>query len=1104
MSSSKSALEIAQALRQPPPTEEQVQVIEASPDQPLLVVAGAGSGKTETMSARVVWLVANGHVPPEQILGLTFTRKAAGELSARVRKRLAQLRAAGLVHDDRPVHERALATPTISTYNAYAARLVSEHALRLGIEPDAITLSEAGRWQLVHDIVFQWPDDLQVSGAPSTIVSAVISLSGACAEHLLEPEDVGDYFEGLVQRAQVLAGDKKPVAAVREVLERWQERGRLVPLLQEYQRRKRENNLLDFSDQVSLIARLVRQSPEISKIERERFQAVLLDEYQDTSYAQVELLSGLFRSGHPVTAVGDPLQAIYGWRGASAGALERFPSTFPEKNHKTGEIANSAALTLSVAWRNDKNVLKAANRTAAPLKLGLSSDSIPLKNLQPRPGAGEGSMRAHFAETSGEEAAYIAEFLSRERQKAALAGREMPSAAVLCRKRSQFDDVVAALSQADVPVEVVGIGGLLDTPEVTDVVAMLRVVHDPSRGDALMRLLTNPRWNLGVADLHGLAGWAKIYAGEDRDDRSIIDALDELSAMKEWPGSGPEISEPGRVRLRDFGAQLRSLRKLTGMRLPELVSEVERALFFDIEFAIDPQRFAQSRRHVEDFRHIVEQYEASGGMGVPVTLSGFLDWLDAARVEERGLPVTSIEPNSDAVQVLTVHASKGLEWDVVVVAGLNEGTFPSCRPRKDPNAPILDSGWLKDWGQLPYELRGDSDGLPVFGGDGAADITEFKDALDEFRIDNGAYQLAEERRLAYVAITRARALVLLTGSWWAGEGKTPLRPSRFLTALVRSGMVEADVTSGPREEENPQQGVVETATWPEETDDYRQRLQDAAQRVHDARGRVIDLSGEISELNRAEEKEELTASVAAQIAIWYRHGELLLAESQTRDEPQTDVELPGHLSASSLMALLNDPKRFALARRRPIPVQPTADSRRGTAFHNWVEHLYKEPVLVDVEDALSGELDTADDADFADESDGEIKQLQEAFLASPWAHRQPTHLEADVETHVAGVPVRCRIDAIFTDQEGRVTIVDWKTGRPPGIKTKAHQQRSVQLALYRHAWASLHDLDPEQIGAVFIHVNADGVREVPAVDVSEEEIAQHLRDLAPQRRVSFQ
>src|SRR5699024_12491706 len=134
------------------------------------------SGNTETMSARVVWLVANGHVPPEQILGLTFTRKAAGELSARVRKRLAQLRAAGLVDDDRPVHERALATPTISTYNAYAARLVSEHALRLGIEPDAITLSEAGRWQLVHDLVFQWPDDVEGSGAQTTIVSDMIGV----------------------------------------------------------------------------------------------------------------------------------------------------------------------------------------------------------------------------------------------------------------------------------------------------------------------------------------------------------------------------------------------------------------------------------------------------------------------------------------------------------------------------------------------------------------------------------------------------------------------------------------------------------------------------------------------------------------------------------------------------------------------------------------------------------------------------------------------------------------------------------------------------------------------------------------------------------------
>src|SRR5690625_3791461 len=160
-----SAREIARALNTPPPTAEQELVIEAPATDPFLVIAGAGSGKTETMAARVVWLVANKFVAPERILGLTFPRKAAGELAGRIRTRLKQLRDAGLFDDGLLPHERALATPTISTYNAYAARLVSEHALRLGVEPDAITLSEAGQWQLVYEIGDNWPDDLALTCA---------------------------------------------------------------------------------------------------------------------------------------------------------------------------------------------------------------------------------------------------------------------------------------------------------------------------------------------------------------------------------------------------------------------------------------------------------------------------------------------------------------------------------------------------------------------------------------------------------------------------------------------------------------------------------------------------------------------------------------------------------------------------------------------------------------------------------------------------------------------------------------------------------------------------------------------------------------------------
>lgn len=191
------AEQIARLLGRDLPTAEQRRIIEA-PLEPVLVVAGAGSGKTETMAGRVVWLVANGLVEPQQVLGLTFTRKAAGELAERVRLRLRRLaRAAaeagvvlpGRAHlDDDVLGGR----PTISTYNAYAASLVRDHALRLGIDPSARLLGEAAQWQLASEVVEAWQEDLEIDAAVSTVVEAVLSLSGALDEHLLDPAAAQD------------------------------------------------------------------------------------------------------------------------------------------------------------------------------------------------------------------------------------------------------------------------------------------------------------------------------------------------------------------------------------------------------------------------------------------------------------------------------------------------------------------------------------------------------------------------------------------------------------------------------------------------------------------------------------------------------------------------------------------------------------------------------------------------------------------------------------------------------------------------------------------------------------------------------------------------
>ena len=283
------------------PTPEQVCVVEA-PRRPLLVVAGAGSGKTETMSMRVLWLLANHpDLTPSSILGLTFTRKAAGELGERLRERIR------LLSREMPqLRERLDEDPVALTYNSFAERIVSEHGMRIGIDPDFSMLSEAGAIDLMTQILESWPTDLDDELTPAGVVGQVLHLAGEIAEHGYTVERAREVLEEFGRELeQVGRGNKESRKAI-DVNSR---RIAFLGPIAAYQQRKREMGVLDFSDQLVLATRIVREAPTVRESLREEFRAVLLDEFQDTSVIQMDLLSMLF-ADHAVTAVGDPNQAI--------------------------------------------------------------------------------------------------------------------------------------------------------------------------------------------------------------------------------------------------------------------------------------------------------------------------------------------------------------------------------------------------------------------------------------------------------------------------------------------------------------------------------------------------------------------------------------------------------------------------------------------------------------------------------------------------------------------------------------------------------------------------------------------------------------------------
>jgi DNA helicase-2/ATP-dependent DNA helicase PcrA len=1045
--------ELAKLLRLPPPTKEQAAII-AAPVEPLLVVAGAGSGKTETMAGRVVWLVANDYVRAEQVLGLTFTRKAAGELAHRIRARLGQLR--------RRLGELDPGEPTVSTYHSFAGRILGEHGVRAGYEPTARLLTEAARWQQVDALVRAYDGDMSgVTFAPSTVTDAVLSLASELAEHLSDPDQVARWTGRFTAELTGLPG--RVYAPVQAMLDRQQLRLRLLPLVRAYEQRKRDEEALDFGDQLARAARVARDHPEVGEVERERFRAVLLDEYQDTSHAQVVLLRSLFGDGHPVIAVGDPCQSIYGWRGASTGTLDRFPDLFPGTD---GEPARVRELTTS--WRNRPEILTVANALAVPLRA--AGARVATLTAAPRPAApvGRATVMCTLRETFLDEAAWIAERVWVAWQSV----QEPPTTAVLIRRRDQIPAIEAALRSRGLPVEVVGLGGLLDTPEVRDVVCTMRVLADPTDGAALVRLLTGARWRIGPRDLVALHRRARQLAAErtgvTEEPEIMPDRLDEATLAEALADLGePALySRAGHQRLRAHARELAALRRRLDQPLPDLVADVERTIGLDAEVAVRAGTVAAdaglARGHLDAFGEVAARFTAE----VPgATLSAFLAYLAAAEEEERGLTPGEVEVVEGAVQILTAHAAKGLEWDVVAVAGLTKQVWPA--------PPKRDDHYLNGVGVLPFPLRGDADGLPALPLSAVSNQQGVEHARRAFEEAWREHDEREDRRLAYVAVTRARRLVLCSGYWWGEAVRKPRGPSPFLEEVYEQCAAGAGVVDGWAEPpaegaENPTDALVASAVWP--TDPLGPRrpvLEEVANLVRaalaDATASEPVLPG-LAVGDSALDDEETRR--------WDEEVTLLLAERERLAARAADLEvaLPEHLSVSQLVALRQDPVGLARSLRRPMPTRPDPYARRGTAFHAWLEQRFGADRLLDLD-----ELPGAADEDAA--PDAALARLQQRFLASQWADRVPVEVEVPFATEVGGVVVRGRMDAVFRDDDGGFDVVDWKTGRRP--TGAAADAAAVQLAAYRLAWAALAGVPVERVRAGFFYV-ADGVTVRPS------------------------
>lgn len=1092
-----------------PFSDQQLAAITA-PLEPAVIIAGAGSGKTTVMAARVVWLVGSGQVRPEQVLGLTFTRKAAGELGARVRRALIE---AGVLANDAEAGEEL-----ILTYDAFAARLVAEHGLRLGIEGDSRLITGAARFRLASRIVADAPGLGKLARLrPTSLTLRVLELAAELRSHLVDPAELPGQaaaFAAALDQAPLNPSGQQ-YASVQTARAALAERLELAELVVRYEQLKADLGYVEFADQMAAAARLATEVPAVPRALREEFAVVLLDEYQDTSAAQASLLRGLFSGlepssgrGHPVTAVGDPCQAIYGWRGAAASNILEFAQHFPQGD---GSAARSYALTVN--RRSGQAILDAANRLAGPVRAEpmLAGHGLDLDLIAPA-GTPPGQVEVAAYSTWPQEASAIADRVA-ELQ---LAGRidEWSQVAVLARRNSQVAAVYAELVARDIPAEIVGLGGLLELPAVAEVVATLTLLQDATANPSVIRLLTSPRWAIGIPDLARLGRRARELAlardegGAERSDlhdsvggdQARIPSL--LEAVTD-PGETP-FSPQARQRFAAFASELGLLRRHAGGAVTELVQRVISALGLVVELeSIGLGGSAPLATFVQAVANYTD-------IDADASLSGLLAYLEAEREYGNGLEQAVVSAEN-SVKVLTVHKAKGLEWEVVFLPGLATDVFPTDR---------VTGNWLRNSAVLPYPLRGDANALPQLGRADNKSLTAFAADLTE-------QQRRSEDRLAYVAVTRARRLLVASTHTWGLGLVKPRQPSSYFNSLCEDSQVVHPAPEIPAE--NPLLAEETAAAWPTAGSGAAfEARRELAEAVAVSRSSAVDAVTSDGGLPEAESELESPAAprdvatgeaelvsvrsaggadqshlvpalpgleldtdfeaggpggsppderggpgsrsdrvqAAAsweslpstepatdldqleQLRQWQRRAHaLLMAEQRTRAANQTTA-LPEYLSVTGLGRLVREPANFAAELRRPMPRLVSESQRWGIGFHQWLEQRFADRATL-VRDEPPAELAGA-----------EFERLQAGFEAGPYADLVPLAIETPFTLVLGDRLIRGRIDAVFPGEAGRVQVVDWKTG-------DARRSDPLQLSCYRLAWAELNGLDPAQVDAVF-------------------------------------
>jgi DNA helicase-2/ATP-dependent DNA helicase PcrA len=614
---------------------------------PLLIVAGAGTGKTTVITHRIAWLIAQKKARPEEILALTFTDKAAAEMEERV---------------DRLV-PYGYADVEIATFHAFGDRLLREHALEIGLTPDFRVLNRAEQVIFFRDRLFDFPlDRFRPLGDPTRHVQAICALLSRCKDEDIAAEEYRACAERLVARAAETPADAEAAEQAARHLE-------LAGTYAKYQELMAKAGTIDFGDQIALVLRLLRTRPHVLNACQRRFRYVLVDEFQDTNYSQFEIVKLLVARHGRVTVVGDDNQAIYRWRGAAVSNFRNFLRHFPA----------ARVVVLTDNYRSHARILRAAHRLIVnnPERLEESEEGrrhgITKELAAVREPDGPEPLHQHY-ETATHEADAVAQ---RIRERVDAGAWRLDDVAVLVRSNDDADPFLRSFNLRGVPWTFSGNAGLYGRPEIRLLIAFLRAVAHPDDSTSVHYLASSDLYQVPIVDLTRCSTYA------DRRNRWLFDVL---RGVERLPEVGGEMGEEGLAAVRRLVADLTRYMELaretpTGELLYQFLADsgwldrMSRAATARDEAEV--QNISRFFRRVQDVSRAL-RYD---------NVREFVNHLDALIDAGEDPPVTEADVETPAVRVLTLHKAKGLEFPVVFLVGLVQDKFPLRRRREPLEAP---------------------------------------------------------------------------------------------------------------------------------------------------------------------------------------------------------------------------------------------------------------------------------------------------------------------------------------------------------------------------------------------------------------------------------